>query len=217
MISTQAEDKILKKVCASVSALDKDKTLSLVDQALKQKVSPHSIMHDGLCKGMQIVGKKCESGELFFPQLVEFSSVMDGAFRVLGPLLSQCTHMPETAIVMGVVQGDIHDIGKNVLKSTLASCGFRIIDLGKDVPPEKFVMTAIREAADVICLSTYLTTTMASMNDVLVLLKDEGLKDRVKVVVGGKPVCGKFAKHIGADGYAPNAAVAADLLRSLCA
>jgi len=118
---------------------------------------------------------------------------------------------------MGVIQGDMHDIGKNILKSTLTSCGFRIIDLGKDVPAKEFVGTAIREEADVICMSTSLNTTMAAMKEVLALLKDQGIKDRVKVVVGGEPVSDKFAKHIGADGYAPNAAMAAYLLRSLFA
>ena len=217
MIPLQAHEEILKQICASITVLDNDKTLSLVNQALKQKVSPHSIIQDGLCRGMQIVGKKCESGEIFFPQLVEFSKVMDGAFKVLKPFCSTCLYLPDTTIVMGVIQGDIHDIGKNILKSTLTYCGFRIMDLGKDVPPMEFVGAAIKEEADVICISTSLSTTMAAVKEVLALLKKQGIKDRVKVVVGGEPVCGKFAKQIGADGYAPNAAMAADLLRSLFA
>lgn len=215
MIPTPADQRILGELCTAVTGLDRDKTLSWVNQALEQKMNPHTIIRDGLCKGIRIIGKKCETGEIFLPQLVEFSGVMEAAMTVLKSELP-CDHgLPVTRVVLGVIQGDIHDIGKNILKSTLKSYGFRIIDLGKDVSPARFIETAAEENADIICISTYLDTTMSGMDEVLTGLRHSGLRRRIKVLIGGEAVSENFARNIGADGYAPNAAMAVDLVRSM--
>lgn len=215
MRSKTEQDKIIDEVCTAVTLLNKDKVLSCVEQALELKISPHAIIRDGLCRGMQIAGMKCESGELFFPQLIDLSEIIDTAMTILKPACSHDPHLPETTIVVGVIQGDMHDIGKNILKATLTSYGYRIIDLGNDVPPNLFVDRAIKEGADMICLSTSLDTTLSGMEDVVTHLENSGFKNQIKVVVGGKPINEKFANEIGADGFAPNAAIALNQIRSL--
>ena len=216
MIATSEDEKIiLSQLCQAVINLDENKTLSWVNQAMELELDPRSIIQDGFCKGMEIVGEKCETGEYFFPQLIDFSSALDTAMTVLKPGLPLCAHPPGNNIVMGVIEGDIHDIGKNIVKSILTSYGHRIIDLGKDVPPSLFIEAAIKEKARIICVSTSVNTTMSGMEDVLNSVRSHGLQDTIKVIVGGNTISEKYANDIGADGFAPNAALALNEINSL--
>lgn len=215
MVTGNEHADILEKVYESVSSLDKNMTLSWLNQAMKQNISPKIIIKDGLCKGIKDVGKKCESGELFFPKLIEFSQILDAAMTILKSKYSPCPDLMDRKIVIGVVEGDIHDIGKNILKSALTSYGFKIIDLGKDVPSSVFIDSAIEEKADMICMSTFLDTTVSGMQDVILGLEKNRLKNQIRVMVGGEAVNEEYARSIGADGYAPNAAMAVDLAISM--
>lgn len=206
---------ILNQLCRAVSGLDKNATCLWVETALQQKISVDSIVGDGLCKGLGIAGEKCETGEYFFPQLAEFSKALGDAMGMLRSGMPDRDGMPRPTIVIGVVAGDIHDIGKNTVKSILAASGYHVVDLGRDVHSSLFVQAAIKEQAQMICMSTYLDTTMGKMEEVLEQLRTDGLKNRVKVVVGGAPVTESFAAGIGADAYAANAALALDAVNSL--
>lgn len=211
------EEDIIKHLCSAVAAMDKTATLSWAVKASESKITPHRVIHEGFCKGLAIVGKKYETGEYFFPQLVDFSQLLDTAMNILNSGGPTCTDIQKQSIVMGVVEGDIHDIGKNILKLMLTSFGFRIIDMGNDVRLPLFVQTAVREKADMICISSSLITTLPGIAQVLNQLRANGLKEQIKVIVGGDAVSEAFAVKIGADGYAPNAAMGAKLVKSLLA
>ncbi len=215
MVISKECGNIIEQLCLAVTALDGNTTLSCLNQALKLKIPSHLILHDGLCKGMEIVGRKCEAGEYFFPQLVDFLRTLETAMAALKPSISPRIQPSGSTIVIGVIEGDIHDIGKNIVKSTLSSYGFRIVDLGKDVAASVFIESAIKENARIICISTSLKTTMAGISNVLNSIRAYGLKDKIKVVVGGESVSEEYASEIGADGYAPNAAMAINVISTL--
>jgi len=216
MIVTSEDEKIiLSQLCQAIISLDENKTLSWVNQAMELELDPCSIIQNGFCKGMEIVGEKCETGEYFFPQLIDFFQCFRCSHAVLKPALPLCAHPPANKIVMGVIEGDIHDIGKNIVKSILTSYGHRIIDLGKDVPPSVFIEAAIKEKARIICVSTSVNTTMSGMEKVLDSVRSRGLQDKIKVMVGGNTISEKYANDIGADGFASNAALALNEINSL--
>ncbi len=215
MVTSEEGKIILSQLCQAIINLDENKTLSRFSQAMELKLDPRSIIQDGFCKGMKIVGEKCETGEYFFPQLIDFSSALDAGMSVLNPKLSLPAYPPDSSIVMGVIEGDIHDIGKNIVKAILTSYGHRIIDLGKDVPPSVFIEAAIKEKARIICVSTSVNTTMSGMEKVLDSVRSRGLQDKIKVMVGGNTISEKYANDIGADGFASNAALALNEINSL--
>jgi len=164
---------------------------------------------------MEKVGKDFKAGDLFIPEVLMCAKTMHAGLDVLRPLLvgSEATLLGK--IVIGTVAGDLHDIGKNLVRMMMEGAGFEVIDLGVSVPPEKFVETAISKGAQLIGMSALLTTTMPSMKTTIEALAKAGLRDRVKVLVGGAPVTASFAESIGADAYAPDAVSAVDMAREL--
>ena len=186
-----------------------------VKKALDEGLSAQEILNQGLLTGMEKVGKDFKAGDLFIPEVLICAKAMHAGLDVLRPLLvgSEATLLGK--IVIGTVAGDLHDIGKNLVSMMLVGAGFEVIDLGVSVPPEKFVETAIAKGAQLIGMSALLTTTMPSMKTTIEALAKAGLRDRVKVLVGGAPVTANFANSFGADGYAPDAVSAVDMARDL--
>jgi 5-methyltetrahydrofolate--homocysteine methyltransferase len=180
-------------------------------------MSAQEILNDGLIAGMDEVGKDFRAGDLFIPEVLMSAKAMHAGMAVLRPLLAESGALSPAKIVIGTVTGDLHDIGKNLVGMMLEGAGFEIIDLGTDVSPEKFVEAVRAEGADLVGMSALLTTTMPSMKATIEALTEAGLRDRVKVIVGGAPVTASFAEEIGADAYAPDAASAVDTARSLVA
>lgn len=186
-------------------------------QALDEGVSPGDILHAGLLEAMDRVGTDFKAGDLFIPEVLMAAKAMHAGLDLLRPLLAESDSPSRGRILMGTVEGDLHDIGKNLVGMMLEGAGFEVVDLGTDVPPNAFV-EAIRDGrADMVGMSALLTTTMASMRDTIQVLTETGLRERVKIMVGGAPVTAQFAHEIGADGYAEDAASAVDTARQLLA
>jgi len=185
--------------------------------ALEQGVPAREILNDGLIAGMDIVGRDFKAGDLFIPEVLMCARAMHAGLDVLRPLLGESGAASQGKIVVGTVAGDLHDIGKNLVSMMLEGAGFEIIDLGTDVKPEQFVQAVLDEDANLVGMSALLTTTMLSMKSTIDALQEAGLRDKVKVMVGGAPVTSKFAEEIGADRYAPDAGAAVDTARELIA
>jgi len=194
---------------------DESALIRLVQDALKEGTQPIEILNRGLVEGMNIVGDRMENGDIFIPEVLLSAKCMSAAVDILRPLLGTNEMNLSGKVVIGTVKGDLHDIGKSLVRLMLQSVGFEIIDLGVDVAPEKFVQALKEKKADLLALSALLTTTMPSMKLTIEALKESGLRDRVKVMVGGAPVTSKFAKDIGADGYAADAGSATKLAKTL--
>jgi len=191
------------------------KVKTLVDQALKERVDPKEILNKALIPGMMVVGDKFKNGEYFIPEVLVAARAMNAGMDLIKPLLTQTRTAYAGKVGIGTVRGDIHDIGKNLVAIMLEGAGFQIIDLGANVTPEKFVQTAKDESVDIVAMSALLTTTMVAMRDVIHALKEAGLREKVKVMIGGAPVTQRYADEIGADGYAPDAASAVEKAKQL--
>jgi len=194
-----------------------DEVGTATQKALDEGMSAQEILSDGLMGGMDEVGKDFKAGDLFIPEVLMSAKAMHAGMAVLRPLLAESGALSLAKMVIGTVAGDLHDIGKNLVGMMLEGAGFEIIDLGTDVSPEKFVEAVRAEGADLVGMSALLTTTMPGMKATIEALTEAGLRDRVKVIVGGAPVTASFAEEIGADAYAPDAASAVDTARSLVA
>jgi corrinoid protein of di/trimethylamine methyltransferase len=196
---------------------DEELAVSLTQQALEQGLNPLEIIKQGLTPGIEVVGEKFSCGEYFLPHLVMAGNAMKAALARLEPALKARGMARETlgTVVLGTVAGDIHEIGKSLVGTMLTASGFLVHDLGVDVPVSKFVAAVRETGADLLGLSALLTTTMGVQRKVIEELKEAGLRDRVKVMVGGAPVSGRWAQDIGADGYAEDAAGAVALARQL--
>ena len=184
-------------------------------KALDEGIPVQEILNDGLIAGMDVIGRDFRAGDLFIPEVLISAKAMQAGLEVLRPLLAESGVPSLAKMVIGTVAGDLHDIGKNLVGIMLEGAGFEIIDLGNDVTPEKFVEATRTENADLLGMSALLTTTMPSMKTTIEALTEAGLRDRVKVIIGGAPVTAEFAEEIGADAYAPDAASAVDTTRSL--
>jgi 5-methyltetrahydrofolate--homocysteine methyltransferase len=195
---------------------DIEKALRLTQKALQEGVPPQKIYREGLIPGMEVVGKKMQSGEYFIPEVFLSAQVMKQALEVIRPTLMQAkSESPLGKVVMGTVQGDLHDIGKNLVIAMLEGAGFEVIDLGIDTPSSKFV-TAVKETgANILGLSALLSVTMLKMKDVINSLEEAGIRKNVKVIIGGASVSMGFAEEIGADGYAADAGSAVGLSKKL--
>jgi 5-methyltetrahydrofolate--homocysteine methyltransferase len=185
-----------------------------VRQALNEGVAPGEILNEGLIPAMDEVGRLFESQEFYVPEMLIAARAMQTGMEILRPLLVESGIKPIGRVILGTVQGDLHDIGKNLVGMMLEGTGIEVVDLGVDVSPELFVEAA-REGAQLVGLSALLTTTMANMKDVLEALQEAGIRGQIKVMVGGAPVTQAFADEIGADGYAADASAAATLAKSL--
>jgi len=187
----------------------------LVKEALDAGIPAGSILNDGLIAGMDIVGEKMESGDMFIPEVLMAAQAMSESVVILKPLLSEGQSSTVGKVVIGTVKGDLHDIGKNLVKMMLESAGFETIDLGVDISPEDFVKAIIENKPDIVGLSALLTTTMPMMKRSIQTIEESGLRKNLKIIVGGAPVNQAFADEIGADGYAPDAGAASKLAKSL--
>jgi 5-methyltetrahydrofolate--homocysteine methyltransferase len=194
-----------------------DTVKELVDKAISEEISAEDILNNGLVAGMNIVGEKFKNNEFFIPEVLVSARAMTAGLGILNPLLAEANVKAKGKVVIGTVKGDLHDIGKNIVGMMLQGAGYEIVDLGADVPKEKFIESAQKEGAQLVGMSALLTTTMIYMQEVIQGLKDAGLRDKVKVIIGGAPVTQAYADKIEADGYAPDAASAIDLAKELLA
>lgn len=192
-----------------------EQAVDVTNQAIADGVEPQAIINGYMIKAMEEVGQRFQRGEAFVPNLLMAARAMKGSLDILKPLMKGDTSNILGKVVIGTVKGDLHDIGKNLVASMLEGCGFEVINLGVDVPSEKFIAAIKENNADILCLSVLLTTTMNYMKDVIEALKADGLRDKVKVMVGGAPVTALFAEQVGADGYSEDASEAVALARRL--
>lgn len=188
---------------------------ALVQSALDQRLTPKTVLDEGMITAMAEVGRLFEAGEFYIPEMLIAARAMQAGLAVLKPHLKETNVQAAGRVAIGTVKGDLHDIGKNLVAMILEGAGFEIMDLGTDVPPEKFVAAA--DSVDVIALSGLLTTTIPGMKQVIQILADSGKRQKVKVIVGGAPVTEAFASLVGADGYAPNASRAVAVTKALLA
>ena len=189
----------------------------LVTQAVEQGISAREILEEGLLSGMDVIGEKFKNNQVFVPEVLVAARAMNMGAAVLKPLLAEGDNVSKGKVCIGTVKGDLHDIGKNLVKMMMEGKGLEVIDLGTDVAPETFVETAIKENCQVICCSALLTTTMPVMEEVVEAAKKAGIRDKVKIMVGGAPVTDSYCVQIAADKYTSDAASAADAAVALCA
>jgi len=194
---------------------DDKRTIRLVSEALEQRQNPADIVNSGLQAGLIIVGERFSSGEFFIPEMMLAARAVNRALEVLRPHLADSKEITVGRVVLGTVAGDIHDIGKNLVGMLLQGAGFEVVDLGTDVAAEQFVAAAREHGPDIVGLSALLTTTMPGLGATIEALKSAGLREGVKVVIGGAPVTPHFAERIGADGYGADGGAAIELCRRL--
>lgn len=193
-----------------------DLAVNTTREALQENISPQSLISDYLIKGMEEIGTQFEEGKAYVPNLLMSARAMKGALELLKPYMENNKDVVSLGkVVVGTVKGDLHDIGKNLVCSMLEGCGFEVINLGVDVSDEKFVQAVKDNKADIVCMSALLTTTMVYMKEVIKAFEKAGIRNEVKIMVGGAPLNEKFAEEIGADGYSDNANAAVTLARKL--
>ena len=188
----------------------------LVQEAIEAGIPAQQILEEGLLSGMNIIGEKFKSNEVFVPEVLVAARAMNQGAALLKPLLMENGVKASGKACIGTVKGDLHDIGKNLVKMMMESKGLEVIDLGTDVAPETYIQTAISENCQVICCSALLTTTMGIMEDVVKAAEEAGIRDKVKIMVGGAPVTDTFCRQIGADAYTPDATSAAEQAVAFC-
>jgi 5-methyltetrahydrofolate--homocysteine methyltransferase len=204
-----------KSVIEALVEGDEGKLAELVRAALDRGVSAKQILNEGLMSGMDIVGEKMENEDMFIPEVLKSARAMSNGVQMLTPLLAEGDVSVAGKVVIGTVKGDLHDIGKNLVAMMLESAGFEVWNLGVDISPEKFIAEIKARDANLLCLSALLTTTMPMMKKTIDAVAASGLRDRVKVLIGGAPVTQQFANEIGADGYAPDAGSAVKAAKAI--
>ncbi|MCX7598058.1 MAG: corrinoid protein [Armatimonadetes bacterium] len=205
----------LKALAEAIISGNQQEAVRLTQEALDENVPADAILNDGLVAGMSVVGAKFKANEFYVPEVLIAARAMKSAMELLRPVLAETGVEPKGTVVIGTVRGDLHDIGKNLVAMMLEGAGYRVVDLGVDVKPEKFVEAVQQEKAQVVALSALLTTTMPAMKDTIEALKQAGVRDQVGVMIGGAPVTQEYADEIGADGYGPDAASAVDVANAL--
>lgn len=188
----------------------------LVGQAVDQGIPAAEILEKGLMAGMDVVGEKFKNNQVYVPEVLVAARAMNMGVELLKPLMAEREKVSVGKVCIGTVKGDLHDIGKNLVKMMMEGKGLEVVDLGTDVAPETYVETAKEQGCQIICCSALLTTTMSVMGDVVKLAEQEGIRDRVKIMIGGAPVTESFCQEIGADKYTPDAASAADAAVEFC-
>ena len=201
---------ILSEISAQLQAGKAKIVKEMVQQAIDEGIAPEEILTEGLISGMNVVGEKFKNNEVFVPEVLVAARAMNQGVSLLKPLLMSAGVEPAGKVCIGTVRGDLHDIGKNLVKMMLEGKGFEVVDLGTDVTPEAFVNAAIEQNCDIICCSALLTTTMGVMEEVVKAAEAAGIRDKVKIMIGGAPVTEAYCEKIGADAYTVDAASAAD-------
>jgi 5-methyltetrahydrofolate--homocysteine methyltransferase len=206
---------LLDEIKDSIISMKRDLAKELTQKALEERIEAGEILHSSLIPAMDTVGKEYEEGIKFIPEILVASKAMKAALELLKPILAGTGSASEGNVVLGTVEGDVHDIGINLVGMMLEGAGFDVIQLGADTSSEEFIRAVEDHRPDILGMSALLTTTMVNMKDVIQALKDSGLRDTVKVMVGGATLNQKFADECGADGYAPDAAQASVLAKKL--
>ncbi len=193
---------------------DAAKLTDLVNQSLASDVPAGDILNKGLIAGMDIVGEKMENGDMFIPEVLMAAQAMGACVEILKPMLGDEDGAAGASVIIGTVKGDLHDIGKNLVAMMMESAGLEVHNLGVDIAPENFVEEIKKKNAQIVCLSALLTTTMPAMKQTVDAIVESGLRDQVKIMVGGAPVTQAFAEEIGADGFAADAGSASKMAKS---
>ena len=207
----------LQEISLQLQAGKAKNVKTLVQQAIDEGIPAQKILEEGLLSGMNVIGEKFKNNEVFVPEVLVAARAMNMGVALLKPLLAADGVKASGKACIGTVKGDLHDIGKNLVKMMLEGKGLEVVDLGTDVAPETFVQTARDQNCQIICCSALLTTTMGVMGDVVKAAEAAGIRDSVKIMVGGAPVTEAFCRQIGADAYTPDAASAADKAVAFCA
>ena len=207
---------ILKEISAQLQAGKAKNVKALVQQAIDEGIPAQQILNEGLLAGMSIIGEKFKNNEVFVPEVLVAARAMNIGAALLKAQLTADGVKATGKVCIGTVKGDLHDIGKNLVKMMMEGKGLEVVDLGTDVAPEAFVRAAIDEECQVICCSALLTTTMGVMEDVVKAVDAAGIRDKVKIMVGGAPVTAAFCEQIGADMYTADATSAAEVAVSYC-
>jgi corrinoid protein of di/trimethylamine methyltransferase len=215
--NANSERKILEKLREAIEDYDEDKSEILTNLALEQGFHPLEILDVAITPVLKSMGEAFEIGEIYLIELMAAARAVEASMRVLRPALEKRGEEPEYLgnCVIGTIEGDIHDIGKSIVASLLRAAGFKVIDLGKDVPLGEFVEAAMREDADIVGVSALLTTTMQKQRELMEMFIDSRIRDRIGVMIGGAPSSEAWAEEIGADGYAPDATEAVKLAKQL--
>ena len=203
-------DNLLQEISTNLQNGKAKVVKELVQQAVDQNLPVKQILEEGLLSGMSIIGDKFKNNEVFVPEVLVAARAMNFGVEVLKPLLAGSGVESKSKVCIGTVRGDLHDIGKNLVKLMMEGKGIEVLDLGTDVAPETFIDAAVNQDCTIICLSALLTTTMGVMREVVEEVEKAGLKGKVKVMIGGAPVTDAYCKEIGADAYTPDAASASD-------
>ena len=206
---------ILEEIAIGVEKGDSSSVQALTDKALTQNISVGEILNNGLVAGMDVIGEKFKNNEVFIPEVLISAKAMKAGMELIKPLLAKANVESKGKVVIGTVKGDLHDIGKRIVAMLLEGAGFEVTDLGVDVSKEKFLEFVEKERADILGMSALLTTTMTYMKEVIEAVENANLKQDVRVIIGGAPVTHSYAEEIKADGYAPDAASAVDLVKDL--
>jgi 5-methyltetrahydrofolate--homocysteine methyltransferase len=206
---------ILEEIAIGVEKGDSNSVHALTEKALTQKILVGEILNNGLVAGMDVIGEKFKNNEVFIPEVLISAKAMKAGMELIKPLLAKANVESKGKVVIGTVKGDLHDIGKRIVAMLLEGAGFEVTDLGVDVSKEKFLEFVEKERADILGMSALLTTTMTYMKEVIEALENANLKQNVKVIIGGAPITHSYAEEIKADGYAPDAASAIDLVKDL--
>ena len=209
------KEELFKKLSDSVVEMEDELTISLSQQVIDNGIDAFAAIDKGLAQGMYLAGKLFEEEEYFVPELLMCSDAMNAGLDVLKPHIKTEEQADKWKVVIGVIEGDTHDIGKNLVKLMLETSGFEVLDLGRDVPAQTFVEQAKAIGADIIAIATLMTTTMDGMEEVINILNKENIREQFRVVIGGAPISQSFADKIGADGYAGNAAQAVKIAKTM--
>ena len=202
---------ILKEISEKLQAGKAKEVKALIEQALAEGVGAKAILEEGLLPGMSVIGEKFKNNEVYVPEVLISARAMKAGTDILKPHLASANVQPLGKICIGTVKGDLHDIGKNLVKMMMEGKGIEVVDLGVDVSAEQFLAAVKDQGCQIVCCSALLTTTMGVMKDIVEIFVKEGIRDNVKIMIGGAPITDAYCKSIGADGYTADAASAADL------
>ena len=209
------KEKLLQELSDSVVDMDEDKAIEIANKFIANNFDAYEGIDRGLADGMKRAGQLYEEEEYYIPELLMCSDAMYSGLDILKPYLKYDESEEKHKVVIGVVEGDTHDIGKNLVKIMMETEGLEVVDLGRDIPPRDFVEKAKEINEDIICLSTLMTTTMCGMEEVIKILREENIRDKFKVMIGGGPISNSFAERIGADAYTTDASKAAKRAKEL--
>ena len=207
---------LLNEISEKLQAGKAKDVVALVQQAIDEGIPAETILNEGLLSGMNVIGEKFKNNEIYVPEVLVAARAMSKGSALLKPLLQDEGAKASGKVCIGTIEGDLHDIGKNLVSMMMEGKGLEVIDLGSDVSPEKFVETAVNENCNIIACSALLTTTMNNMKEVIKKAEEAGIRDKVKIMIGGAPVTEEFCKQIGADAYTPDATSAAEAAVAFC-